>query len=100
MHVALWICQHKLSIVQRGVSYGVQKVARTSARTLIFVGGDLCQTITSVSIQHTVSSNIMWLQDIVLDFCDKEKTNQRLLRTAIQGWLKPRASSVKTITFK
>lgn len=39
-------------------------------------------------------------QDIVLDFCDKEKTHQRLLRSAIQTWLKPRASSVKTLTLK
>ena len=40
------------------------------------------------------------VQDVMLDFCDKEKNHQRLLRSAIQGWLKPRASSVKTMTFK
>ncbi|KAL3145630.1 hypothetical protein ABBQ32_003174 [Trebouxia sp. C0010 RCD-2024] len=43
--------------------------------------------------------SLLW-EEIVLDFCDKEKSYQRLLRTAIQTWLKPRASSIKSLTLK
>ncbi|KAL0044903.1 hypothetical protein WJX82_001740 [Trebouxia sp. C0006] len=41
----------------------------------------------------------LW-ESLVLDFCRKDAPHQRLLRSAIQGWMKARGSSIKSLTLK